>query len=92
MKLKLPFLTACILLATQAFSQEDISLRVRDMALVDVFESIEEESGYRFFYSNDLVDLNKTITFELNDVDIRQVVAELVAQTNLTFRLIVPDS
>jgi TonB-linked SusC/RagA family outer membrane protein len=87
MKLKLLFLTACILLAAQVFAQESISLKVRDMALVNVFETIEEESGYRFFYSNDLVDLNKSISIELEDVDIRQVVAELEAQTDLTFRL-----
>ena len=75
MKLKLLFLTVCILLTAQAFTQENISLRVRDMALVEVFETIEEESGYRFFYSNDLVDLDKSISFDLNDVGIRQVLA-----------------
>ena len=87
MKLKLLFLTVCILFAEQAFSQESISMKVNDMALVRVFKSIEEESGYRFFYSDDLVDLNKAISFDLKDVDIRQVVNELESQTDLTFRL-----
>jgi NH3-dependent NAD+ synthetase len=87
MKLKLLFLTVCVLFATQAFSQETISLKVNEMDLVNVFETIEEESGYRFFYSNDLVDLNKAISFDLKDVDIRQVVSELESQTDLTFRL-----
>ena len=87
MKLKLLFLTVCILFAEQAFSQERISMKVNDMALVSVFKSIEKESGYRFFYSDDLVDLNKAISFDLKDVDIRQVVNELESQTDLTFRL-----
>jgi len=88
MKLKLLFLTVCVLFATQVFSQETFSLKVKDMALVNVFKSIEEESAYRFFYSDDLVDLNKSISFDLKDVDIRQVVSELESQTDLTFRLL----
>lgn len=87
MKLKLLFLIVCGLLAAQVFSQETFSLKVEDMALVNVLKSIEEESAYRFFYSDDLVDLNKSISFDLKDVDIRQVVSELESQTDLTFRL-----
>jgi len=87
MKLKLLFLPVCVFFATQAFSQEAISLEVNEMTLVNVFKTIEEESGHRFFYSNDLVDLKKAISFDLKDVDIRQVVNELESQTDLTFRL-----
>lgn len=87
MKLKLLFLTACVLFATQLLAQENISLKVKDMALVDVFKTIEDESDYRFFYSDDLVDLDNSISFDLNDVDIRQVLGELEGQSNLTFRL-----
>lgn len=87
MKLKLLFLTACVLFATQLLAQDNISLKVKDMALVDVFKTIEDESDYRFFYSDDLVDLDNSISFDLNDVDIRQVLGELEGQSSLTFRL-----
>ena len=87
MKLKLLFLTLCVLFEMQAFSQETFSLKAKETALVDVFKSVEEESSYRFFYSDDLVDLAKSISFDLNEVEIRQVVNELESQTNLTFRL-----
>jgi len=87
MKLKLLLLTVCVLLATQLYSQENISLRVQDMALVNVFETIQEESGYRFFYSDDLVDLDKSISIDLRNVNITEVIASLEEQTDLTFRL-----
>ena len=87
MKLKLLFLTVFVLLATHSFSQESISLKVKDMALVNVFKTIEKDHGYRFFYSDDLVDLNKSISVDLKDADIRQIVDELELQTDLSFRL-----
>jgi TonB-linked SusC/RagA family outer membrane protein len=87
MKLKLLFLSLGVLFAARAFAQESISLKVRDMALIQVFETLEEENGYRFFYSDDLVDPDKSVTFDLNDADIRQVLAELELQTGLSFRL-----
>jgi len=87
MKLKLLFLIVFVLFATHSFSQESISLKVEDVALVNVFKTIEEESDYRFYYSDDLVDLNKSISMDVKDVDIRLVVAELELQTDLSFRL-----
>lgn len=88
MKVKLLILTVCVLFTANLFAQnESISLKVNDMTLVDVFKTIQEESGYRFFYSDDLVDLNKSISFEVEDESIQTVVTELEAQTSLTFRL-----
>ena len=87
MKLKLLLLAVGVLFACQVYPQETFSLKVKDMALVNVFKSIQEESAYRFFYSDDLVDLNKSISFDLKEVDIRQVINELESQTDLTFRL-----
>ena len=87
MKLKLLFLTVFVLFATHSFSQESISLKVKDMALVNVFKTIEKDHGYRFFYSDDLVDLNKSISVDVKDADIRQIVDELELQTDLSFRL-----
>lgn len=88
MKLKLLILTTCFLFATNLFAQtESISLKIKDMALVDVFKTIQEKNGYRFFYSDDLVDLNKSISFELESAEIKSVVNKLEAQTSLTFRL-----
>lgn len=88
MKLKLLILTACILVGINSFAQtENISLKIENMALVDVFKTIQEEHGYRFFYSDDLVDLNKSISLTVENVGIQSVVNKLQAQTSLTFRL-----
>ncbi|MCY1718862.1 SusC/RagA family TonB-linked outer membrane protein [Prolixibacteraceae bacterium Z1-6] len=88
MRVKLFVLTVCFLLATNLFAQtESISLKVENMALADVFKTIQEKSGYRFFYSDDLVDLDKSISIDANRVGIQRIMNELESQTNLTFRL-----
>jgi TonB-linked SusC/RagA family outer membrane protein len=87
MKLKLLFLSAFVSLGIHLSAQEGISLRVTDMALEEVINSIQEDHSYRFFYGDDLEDLNRTISMEVRDVSIRQILTELESQTDLRFRL-----
>jgi len=42
-----------------AFSQESISLNIKNKPLKEVFSTIQKESGYRFFYNDDLIDINQ---------------------------------
>jgi len=70
-----------------AFSQERISLDIKNSPLQEVFKTIQNESGYRFFYSDDLVDLNKQINLTANNQSIQTIINELESQTDLTFRL-----
>ena len=87
MKLKLLFLSAFVCLGTHLYAQEGLSLRVSDMALEEVLESIQEDHNYRFFYGEDLEDLNTPISMEVRDVSIREILTELESQTDLSFRL-----
>lgn len=88
MKLKLLLMVGCIILTSHLFAQDvTLSLNIKNRPLVEVFKTIQEESGYRFFYSDDLVDLNKSISIEVENFGIQEVVDELESQTNLTFRL-----
>jgi len=88
MKLKLILFVGCLFFASQLFSQdENLSLEINNQPLVDVFKTIQDQSGYRFFYSDDLVDLNKQINLSVNNQSIQTIVNELENQTDLTFRL-----
>ena len=76
-----------IFISVLGFSQENISLKIENLPLQEVFKTIQEESGYRFFYSDDLVDINKQITLTVKNQSIEKIISELENQTNLTFRL-----
>jgi len=94
------FLIAVFLMATlTVFAQDNISLKVESKPLKSVFNTIQEESGYRFFYNDDLVDLDNLISINVRDADIRDIIKKLEEQTNLKFRVmeeklivVVPDS
>ena len=88
MKIKVLILLGCLFFATHVFSQEDnISLNVKNTTLRNVFKTIQTESGYRFFYSDDLVDLNKSISISVENGSIQDVIEELKTQTSFTFRI-----
>ncbi len=70
-----------------AFAQESISLNIKKSPLQEVFNTIQKKSGYRFFYNEDLVDINKKINLSVKNTTIEKIVGELEGQTNLTFRL-----
>ncbi len=86
--MKVKVLLICFLfISAMGFSQEKISLKIENSPLEEVFKTIQEESGYRFFYSDDLVDINKQINLTVKDKTIESIINELEGQTNLTFRL-----
>ena len=84
--MKLKVLLICLLfISATGFSQEKISLKINNSPLQEVFKTIQKESGYRFFYSDDLVDINKQIDLVVKDKTIENIINELERQTNLTF-------
>jgi TonB-linked SusC/RagA family outer membrane protein len=87
MKVKLLLVVCCFLFTGQIFAQnEKYSFDIQNSTLKEAFKTIQEKSGYRFFYSDDLVDLNKQITLEANNLTIDEVIVSLEGLTTLTFR------
>ncbi len=86
--MKVRILLFCFLFFTgAAFAQESISLNIENKPLKEVFTTIQKESGYRFFYNDDLIDSNKSINLSVKNTTIEKIIEELKRQTNLTFRL-----
>ncbi|HRX13193.1 MAG TPA: TonB-dependent receptor plug domain-containing protein, partial [Draconibacterium sp.] len=87
MKVKLLLFICWILFAEQIFAQNGkISLNIQNLTLKEAFKTIQEKSGYRFFYSDDLVDLNKLITIQTEESTIDGVIEKLEEKTTLSFR------
>ncbi len=86
MKLKLLILVF-LFVSVKVFSQEKISLNIENSPLREVFKTIQQESGYRFFYSDNLVDLDKLISIQANNLAIDEVIKQLEGKTALSFRI-----
>jgi hypothetical protein len=86
--MKVKILLICFLfISAIGFSQETISLKIENIPLKEVFKTIQKESGYRFFYSDDLVDIDKQINLTVKNKTIENIISELENQTNLTFSI-----
>ncbi len=65
-----------------AFSQK-ISLNsdIKDMSIKEVLKSLETQSGYRFFYSDDFNVLDKKVSLNAQDADIKTILKQVFHNT-----------
>ena len=76
-----------IQLAAVGYSQS-INLDVSNMEIRQVIKNIEQQSDYRFFYTDGLSDLNRKVSLNLSDQNINQVLALLFDDTQLGYLLV----
>lgn len=85
------FLTISFQLAAFAkgFSQhERTTLKLQNVQLDQVFKAIELQTKYRFVYGAELLaDINQPLSIEVNDKPVNDVLRQLLAGTDLSFRL-----
>lgn len=67
-----------------------ITLTIKNQPLKKVIKQIEKVSEYRFFYNNDLADLNKSVTLVAQNSNIETVLKKLASQTSFSY-LIKPN-
>ncbi|MBZ4189142.1 TonB-dependent receptor [Niabella beijingensis] len=87
MKLTMLFLLFFTLnVCARGFGQEHINLRVKKVAIAEVFKSIEAKTSYRFLYNNDLPELRSKVTLNAQEATIDQILPMLLFNTGMTFR------
>lgn len=70
-------------ISTSVFAQVTVS--VKQQTIKQALRTIEKATDYRFFYSNQLPDLNKTTSFEINDQSIDATMRILLNGTDLIY-------
>lgn len=90
MKLTAILLFACAMsVSARSYSQDvKVSLSLKDVKLTNFFKAIENETTYRFAFSNDIIPASKTVSINVNNVPALQVLDEVLASTNLKYRLV----
>lgn len=74
--------------ATGSYAQDEkMSVKAQNATIEEIISTIEEQSGFVFFYnSEDLENSNKQ-SIDLSDGDIYEILDHLVANTSLTYRV-----
>ena len=88
--MKLSFLLIFFMLVqvTATSYSQAISLDVKNTEIRQVIKTIEQQSEYRFFYTDGLVDLAREVSLTVNGQDIEKVLIALLENTQLGFRIV----
>jgi TonB-dependent starch-binding outer membrane protein SusC len=80
----------CLLLALQVsaknYAQQKITLNVKNQPIASVLKSIESQTSYKFFYSNDVVPSQKLVSINITDAEIPKVMDLVLENLPLTWK------
>lgn len=62
-----------------------VSLHLKNKSIKQVFSAIERNSEYVFFYQDDVVDVNRKVTIDVQDKMISQVLDQILTPTNNSY-------
>jgi len=81
------FLILCIsTLSLQASdTAKQVTINKENASLLEVFASIEQQTGYKFFYSNNQVDIDRKVTMRYKAVSVTRILNDLFRNTTVSF-------
>ena len=81
--------TTLNLFAKGTFSQtERISLDLNQSTLENVLKNIEESSKFYFLYNNELIDVKRSVSINVKDRKIEEILDRLFVGTNVVYQII----
>jgi TonB-linked SusC/RagA family outer membrane protein len=65
-----------------------LDLLVSDVSIIELFEKIESQSEFRFFYDNSQVDLKQKVSVEATNRKVEDVLEDVLKNTNITYEVL----
>jgi iron complex outermembrane receptor protein len=88
MKLALTFVLLSVLqVSANVYSQSTVNLDVQDKSLRDVLKTIEQNSSFRFFYSDDLIFMNRSVDIKADNQKVTDVLNGIFESSDLTYKV-----
>jgi len=66
---------------------QNFSLKLNNVSLKEALKEMETKSDFRFFYSDDLLFLDKKVSLETDNLKVNEVLDNLLANSKLTYRI-----
>lgn len=90
MKLTAAFMLAAVMsVSAGGFSQDTkVTLYLNGVKFIKFFKAIEKETDYRFTFSNDIIPAGRTVTVNVNEAPLSQVLNDVFASTKLKYRFV----
>lgn len=83
---KVTFFMLFFLLSLPGLAQK-VTLPNQTVTIKQVMSQIEKQTGYKFFYNNTQVDLNRSVTIKAKNKPLPQVLELLFKGTNISYKL-----
>jgi hypothetical protein len=75
--------------SASVFSQNSkISFSYKDMSIKEVFNDIEKNTEFRFFYNEDFIDLDRKVTMDGTDRNVEEVLTTLLESSDADFKVL----
>lgn len=79
--------SAQFMFVPDVFSQELTTLKLSNTEIKNVFKAIEKQTTYRFFYTDDLDDINKRINIDVENSNIENLLSRVLTNTKLGYKI-----
>jgi TonB-linked SusC/RagA family outer membrane protein len=75
--------------SANSYSQNNnFRVEMSNARIRDVFKSIESQSSYRFFYNDELTDINRLVSLSVNTTKVEDILNLLFLNTDVTYTLL----
>lgn len=93
MRLSLILILAAVFNATASVYSQSVrvDLKLKNATLEEVFQAIQDQSEFDFFYKNEILSSQKSISKTFNNAKIEEVLDNVLEGTGLTYRVLDKD-
>lgn len=81
------FLIATFSSPLSAQAKDQIHMKTKKATIAKIFETIREQTGYRVFYSNDLLDDQEELTFIHQDLSLDNIMEQVLAGKDIQWQI-----
>lgn len=74
--------------AAVSYSQEKVTLSLKEGKLTEVLKEIEGQTGYKIFYNNRLVEMAKPISLEIEEADLEEALNLIFKDQPLDYEIV----
>ena len=87
MKISIFLMLIAMEVSANNYAQETISLHTTNTSLIKVLKSIEKQSSYRFFYSDDIVQAEKQVSISVKNATLDEVLGKVLTGLSLSWKV-----
>src|SRR5260221_3668144 len=88
MKISAFLLLLALQISAKNNAQNTITLDLKSTTLAKLFKAVENQTSYRFFYSDDVVPVNMPVSISVKDAPLDAVMNKILAGSAFTWKLL----